>query len=242
MVEAAGDGLETEVLHWAAGESGKVDGDGRVGGGAIAELAEATCSPCPEIAVSINSHWVRCASSDGLEVEVLHWAAGEGGKVDGNWGVGGTVVAKLAIGVRSPCPEIAIDIYGERVVIVGGGGQKPEVLDWAASESGKVDGNWGVGGAIVAELAESVWSPRPEVAVDIYGERVKGAGTSSDSSKLDVLYWAAGEGGEIDGNGGVGGAVVAELATNIITPPRPEVAGGVDGEGMARTDRSCLKV
>jgi len=45
-----------------------------------------------------------------------------------------------------------------------------------AGEGGKVDGNWSVGGRIVAELAESVWSPRPEVAIDVDGEGVAVAG------------------------------------------------------------------
>jgi len=173
-----------------------------------------------------------------IELKVLQWATSESREIDGNGRIGGAIVAELTRVICSPRPEVIAIIDGEGVTIASGEGLELNILDWAAGESGEVDGHGRIGGRIVAKLTVIVVAPSPEVVGGIDGERMAVGG---DGFELNVLCWVAGESGEVDGHGRIGGRIVTELAV-IVCSPRPKVAAGVDGEGMARTDRSCLKV
>jgi len=75
-------GLKAEVLDWAAGEGGKIDGGVRVSGRIVAKLAVIICSPRPKVAGGVDGEGIFVASGDRPEVDAVHGGGVcQGGKV-----------------------------------------------------------------------------------------------------------------------------------------------------------------
>ena len=216
-----------------AGEgAGEVDGhrnQGR-GVGAVAQLAAAAIAPGIERAVGGERQRVIGAGGDlddrlaGQDPGATHRHRHGGKRV-------ARAVAEVAEAVEAPGENLAVG--GERVAGIIRGG---DAHDGFAGEDARPvhgDGHGGTDGGVVAELAGAVVAPGENLAVGGEREAVKGA-------RGDGGHGLAGEHARCvhgDGDVGVVGRTVAQLAAAALAPADEIAVGGEgDGVGAARGD------
>jgi len=274
MATAGGNGEKLQAIDGISGsvtKGGEVDGN--TGGstrGAVAKLTVVVSSPNPEIAGNVDSEGMINATSnlgDGaISQEISTSDSDSLATCDGAtvWGDIGDCGGRKEVGVAIGESCGITKEVGERNVheskVTGGsdasdGGGINYIDIYARSrangdfrdgwhglieritrESCEVDGNVGVGGGIIAELAIIIISPHPEIAGNINGKgkavtALTATGNVLELGTIDRIGDGGTVGGEVDGDirtGGVATSAVTELTGEVISPS-PEIARGVEG-------------